>query len=240
MKKLAFTLFAVFTAMAASFTATAQTSEQNRQVSGYSGVAISGPFLTHVIIGDKEGVKLTVDENLIDKVETVVDNGTLNVRFKRESNLPWKKDDYNPKVAAVTVYVKTLSAVVSAGSGNTTVDNPVNASDFKITLAGSSAINIASLKVANTVTIRLSGSGTVNIGGSATEVSALISGSGEIKAKGFKTEKTSATISGSGNLYINAEKELNVTMIGSGNVYYTGNAKPNTHKIGSGSISKVN
>ncbi|OKS89532.1 head GIN domain-containing protein [Mucilaginibacter polytrichastri] len=239
MKKFAFTLLSAIAFMASALHVSAQAvTEQTRDVAGYSGVSIAGPFKVRVILGNKEGVKLSVDAEYIDKVETVVDNGSLTVRFKRPG-FSLKREDYHVKTADVTIYARTLSSIANAGSGNTTVEGTVTASDFKAILSGSGTITIPTAKVSNELTTRLSGSGSIDISGSAASVSAFISGSGEIKAKNFSTQTASITISGSGNVYIKADKSINATLVGAGNVYYSGNAEVTKHKVGSGSVQKM-
>ncbi|WCT12846.1 head GIN domain-containing protein [Mucilaginibacter jinjuensis] len=239
MKKLTLSLFAVALAITTTLKATAQdTAQQTRDVSGYSSVSVSGPFKVKVILGDKEGAKLNIDKEYIDKVETVVDGGTLNVRFKRPS-FSLKHEEYHPKTAEVTVYVRTLSTVTNTGSGNTSVEGNVTASDFKVSLSGSGSINVPTAKVSGELTAKVSGSGSIEIAGTSASVTAFISGSGQIKAKEFSTQKAGITVSGSGDVYIKADKELTATLVGTGNVYYTGNAVVTKHKVGPGNVQKM-
>jgi hypothetical protein len=238
MKKLALSIFTAALFMAATLTVSAQeVTEQTRNVSGFSGISVSGPFKVHIVMGDTEGVKLSVDAEYIDKVETVVENGTLNIRFKKSiSN--WGQNNH-VHTADVTVNAKALSALANSGSGEMTVDGAIAGSDFKTILSGSGFIKLPSVKVNGQFTARLSGSGSIEVGGSAASVNAQISGSGEIRAKAFSTQNASVTISGSGNVYVKADKQIDATLVGSGNVFYSGNAQTNAHKIGSGSVQKM-
>jgi Putative auto-transporter adhesin, head GIN domain len=237
MKKFALGLFAVLL-MASTLKVSAQeVSEQTRSVSGFNSVSSAGPFRVHIIMGNTESVKLNIDAEYIDKVETVVENGNLAIRFKKSFS-GWNQIS-NLHTADVTVSAKSLSALVNSGSGSVTVDGVITADDFKTVLSGSGEITAPSVKVSNELTARLSGSGSINIGGSSAVVNAQISGSGEIKAKGFSTSTATVTISGSGNVYLKADKQLTANLVGSGNVFYAGNAQTNTHKVGSGTVQKM-
>jgi hypothetical protein len=239
MKKITFSLLSAILFITLALNVSAQAvSEQTRNVAGFSGVSVSGPFKVRVILGDKESVKLKVDSEYIDKVETVVESGSLTIRFKRPS-FNFKREDYHVKTAEVTVYVKTLGAVANSGSGSLAVEGNVTASDFKVILSGSGSISIPTAKVSNELTTRISGSGSIEVGGTSASVSALISGSGEIKLKSFSTQTASITISGSGNVYLKADKTISATLVGTGNVYYSGNAEVTKHKIGSGNVQKM-
>jgi hypothetical protein len=86
----------------------------------------------------------------------------------------------------------------------------------------------------------LSGSGKVQASGSAKEVKATISGSGEVLAANLVTDKCDVRISGSGDVEINVNKELDAHISGSGSVSYRGNpAHVNSHSSGSGSVRKL-
>jgi len=208
--------------------------DQTRPVSGFSSIASSGSFHVYVKIDGTESLKVSADDAIIDKIETVVENGTLKIRFKREFG--W--NDHGNKKADIYVTAKSLSSLVNSGSGSIKVDGAANASTFKLVLSGSGSIVTSTVK-ADKIDGAISGSGNINInGGSAAEAHIAISGSGNFDAKGLKTESAKVSISGSGNVFINAEKELSASLMGSGSVRYTGNASVHTSKMGSGSVSK--
>lgn len=235
MKKLIY-IFTSLLFSAFSFGASAQSTVQTREVSGFNGVASSGPFNVHITMGNKESVKLDIDADLIDKVETVVEDGTLLIRFKKAERFAWK--NHNIEKAEIYVSAKSLSAIVNSGSGNIEVTGPINTDNFKAVVSGSGTLKAGYVK-ATELHANLSGSGSIDVKGSANSINAIISGSGEIKGEEFKTESATVVISGSGNVYLKAEKELKATIIGSGTVYYSGNAQVSSHKIGSGSVTKV-
>lgn len=210
--------------------------DQTRSVSGFTSIASSGSFHVYVKIDGTESVKISADDAIIDKIETVVENGTLKIRFKKESG--W--NDHGNKKADIYVSAKSLSSLINSGSGSIKVDGAASASTFKLVLSGSGNITTATIK-AEKIDGAISGSGNINInGGSSADAHISISGSGSFDAKGLKTESTKVSIAGSGNVYINAEKELSASLMGSGSVRYTGNAAVHTSKMGSGSVSKEN
>ncbi|WP_448700728.1 head GIN domain-containing protein [Mucilaginibacter sp. AW1-3] len=208
--------------------------DQTRPVSGFTAIASSGSFHVYVKIDGTESLKISADDAIIDKIETVVEGTTLKIRFKKESG--W--NDHGNKKADIYVSAKSLSSLVNSGSGTIQVENAINASNFKVVLSGSGSITTGAVK-ATKIDGVISGSGNINLnGGSAADASISISGSGSFDAKSLKTESTKVSISGSGNVMINAEKELSASLMGSGSVRYTGNASVHTSKMGSGSVSK--
>lgn len=234
MKRLAFTLIAAFTLAATTITASAQSKEETRTVSDFNSVAAAGPFNVHIKLGNTESLTINADQRLLDKIETFVENGgSLQIKIKKSE---WKLFQ---DVQKIDVYItaKSLKTLVNSGSGTMTVDGLINADSFTTVMSGSGSIS-ASAK-ANEFHAVISGSGSVKIDGSASKVDAMISGSGQLQAKDFSTSTAKFTITGSGEAYIHADKEIHSSLIGSGSVFYTGNAQISTSKIGSGKVTKV-
>jgi len=204
--------------------------DETRSVSGFTAIASSGSFHVHVKIDGTESCKIVADADIIAKIETVVEKGTLKIRSKKGA------DWHSNKGVDIYVTAKEISSLVNSGSGDLKVEGTCGGSSFSVASSGSGSIS-ASVK-ATTTSIAMSGSGNVNLQGSSEHVSIAISGSGSVEAKGLKTGNTSVNISGSGNVAINAEKELNSHIMGSGSVRYTGNATVSTSKMGSGSVTK--
>jgi hypothetical protein len=233
MKKIAHSIFAVVLLMTATLTVSAQ-SEQNREVSGFSSLASAGPFDVHVKINGTESLKIKAGSEIINQIETVVDNGKLEIKFKHQF-----EGEHND-IGQIDVYVtaKSLSSLTNSGSGSIKVDGTVSGENVYLTLSGSGTIESAVKSGDMHATI--SGSGSIHINGSASQSKITISGSGDMDGKDFKTGSVSVMIAGSGSAYINAGKTVSAHIVGSGNVVYTGNASvENTMTVGSGRVSKA-
>jgi hypothetical protein len=63
-----------------------------------------------------------------------------------------------------------------------------------------------------------------------------ISGSGKIKALHLEQDECSASISGSGDMYVFVYDFLDANITGSGNIFYRGNPRINVKISGSGSL----
>ena len=217
-----------------SLQVSAQTvTEQTRQVSGFSSLASSGPFNVHVKLNGTESLKISADDALINDIETTVIEETLTIRFKKG----FKRDKSSNKID-VYVTAKNLKALVNSGSGSINVDGTINTNNFSAVLSGSGSIS-SDIKTKELRAV-ISGSGSINITGSASEASVTVSGSGNMRAKDLGTESTSATVTGSGNVYVAATKTVNARIIGSGQVVYSGDAKVQSSTIGSGKVTKAN
>jgi hypothetical protein len=237
MKRLAFTLLSIVLFSAATISASAQdSSTQTRQVSGFSSIASGGPFNVHIKMDGTESVKVEADTKYINEIETVVEGNTLKIQFKDHR---WSNRYNDMHKAEVYVSAKSLNGLVNSGSGHMGVDGMITTSgEFKAVLSGSGSIN-TSVKSGNLNAV-ISGSGSIRINGRTGDADLVISGSGQIEGKDLKTESTKAVITGSGNVYVAAEKSVSARITGSGSVNYSGNASiVDSRTIGSGRVNHV-
>lgn len=209
-------------------------SDENRPVSGFTGVSSSGNFDVFITMGNKESLKLDGDQDLINEIETKVEDGVLKIRYKNNKNL-WK---WNNK-GKVTVYVtaKSLNNLSLSGSGDMEVKGAIKGENLDTKVSGSG--NMVFTANVNDFMGAISGSGKITANGSARSSEIAVSGSGDFNGKNLKTDETDIRVSGSGNVTIYADKTLNAKVSGSGNVRYGGNAEVSISKSGSGSISKI-
>ncbi|MXV52962.1 DUF2807 domain-containing protein [Pedobacter sp. HMF7647] len=208
---------------------------ETRQVSNFKGVSSGGSFDVFITMGGQESLKLEGDKEDLAKIETVVEDGILKVRFQKKMNSSW----FNTH-EKVRVYItaKQLDEVSLSGSGNIKVDGTIKSTDFKTKLSGSGNISLAAN--ASTFNAAISGSGGITVSGETKGSSISISGSGDFNGKGLHSQTTDIKISGSGNAKVNVDETLNAAVSGSGNIYYSGKAQvANVKKSGSGSISKM-
>jgi hypothetical protein len=230
MKKITFILFTAALVSLTSINVFAQ--GQSRQVSGFNSVATSGPFNVYIKINGNESVRVDADADLINEIETVVEDNTLKIRFKdRHSH------HNNFHKADIYVEAKSLESLTNSGSGGMKVEGTLTGGDCRIVLSGSGNIS-TQLKSSNLNAV-ISGSGSIKLSGSTGDANFTISGSGEIEGGGLKASNVMATISGSGNIHIQADKALSGHISGSGNIIYSGNASVmESHTSGSGRITK--
>jgi hypothetical protein len=231
MKHTAFLFLALTGILGIIGTVSAQ-STQNRSVAGFNSIANAGSFDVHVKITGTESLKITADASIIDEIETVVNGGTLEIRFKHQN----QQHHYSGRVD-VYVTAKSLYALTCSGSGALSVDGTIKGREVEVTLSGSGSISsgIGSDELETTI----SGSGKVSLTGSAAKTKVTMSGSGQLRAADLKTDVADISIAGSGNIWLNVNKSISGSIIGSGDVTYTGTATiSGVNTIGSGRIRK--
>jgi hypothetical protein len=208
-------------------------SDDERQVSGFSEITVSGRHNVYITMGTTESLRLEGDADEINEIETKVENGVLKIRNKKQMNTRGWNDS-----GKVNIYIqaKSLNNIVLSGSGNIEVKGKVKSTNLNTTISGSGSISV-NIEVENYNGV-ISGSGEIYAKGTATNARITIAGSGDFNGSGLRTSNTSAKVSGSGDISIIADKQLEALTSGSGDIRYSGNAVVNSKKSGSGNISK--
>ena len=224
---------ATFAIILLAVSAWAQKTE-NRSVSGFDKVAVSGGYDVYFTQGDSEGVRLEGDEDAIAKIETVVEGNTLKIKQKKSKGWNWD----NSGKLKVYVTFRNLNSIVSSGSSDIMVESTVKTNEFSLVTSGSSDVEM-SMEV-NELKLVLSGSSDVKLSGMAKDQSIVVSGSGDVDALDLEGNNASVTVSGSGNVSLHVKESLDGRVSGSGDIRYRGNPSKQKVKIsGSGSINSV-
>lgn len=207
--------------------------DETRNVSGFKGISSAGSYDIVITMGNSEILRLEGDPEQIAGIETVVENGTLKIRNMKNSS------NWTARTGKVNIYItaKSLEHITLSGSGDINVKGVVRSADISNTLSGSGSISLA--VDAKNYSATISGSGEINASGKTDNARINVNGSGDFNGRDLRTKVTSAKVSGSGDISVNADEALSAAMSGSGNIRYSGNASVKTSKSGSGRISKL-
>ncbi len=204
---------------------------ETRQVSGFSGIGLSTPADVEIRQGNSEGLTITGDDNIVPLVETVVEEGSLKVR--------WKEKNINTsyKQLKITIDAKTVEKLAVGGSGNVHAAS-LKTPRLKVSIGGSADVTVQSL-ACDELEGSIAGSGTLSAGGKTKTMRLSVSGSGDIKMPRLEAEDVKISVAGSGDATVWATGKLSVSVAGSGDVRYYGNAEVSQSVAGSGSIKKL-
>jgi hypothetical protein len=198
-------------ARSATITGSGRAVTEQREAAGFTGVGLSLPGRLEIVQGEREGVTLTADDNLIGEIETVVEHGVLQVRLRSGT-----RARTHTRIR-VTVNARTIESIAVAGSGDV----------------------VAAALQARQLAVRVSGSGDVKLGGRAETLQVRISGSGDVDAARFDSQRAKVTIAGSGDATVWARQSLEVSVSGSGDVRYFGDPAVSAKRAGSGSVRRA-
>ena len=206
--------------------------KQARQVSGFTGLSLAVPARVELRIGASEGLTIEADDNLLPLVETVVDDGTLNIRpSKRNLNL-------RSKAIRVVVQARAIERLSLGGSGSIEAA-PLRARRLDLDLGGSGSISLKGVE-AETVSVSLGGSGDVQAaGGTVGKVSVSIGGSGDVDLGRVQAASASVSLAGSGDATVWPRDRLSASIAGSGDVHYYGDPQVGKSTTGSGEVKRL-
>jgi hypothetical protein len=204
--------------------------ETRRNLPFFHSLVLEGSYDLEITYGNDFHVELEGPSNIINHIQTIVDDKTLTF---------YTNECFN-SVDKIKVYVTmpVVEAVWLKGSGNIVSTNTLIANNLSIYLDGSGNIDIE-LDAAE-LRLYCMGSGNVDLYGLVDYEFITIDGSGDIHTFNLEALETEVEIIGSGNVEVKTLNELDVSIRGSGSVYYKGNPNVRTSISGSGGVFDVN
>jgi hypothetical protein len=178
-----------------------------RDVAPFTRVELAGANTVVVHVGASQKVEVTGDDNLVDRVTTVVRDDRLVID---------NRGSFTTKAPMhVTVSVPSLDGVDLGGAGTVTVDGVAN-DDFKAGLAGD---------------------GTLVVSGAADRVAAVLAGEGTVDLHDLVATDGSAQLLGTGTIRVDASSTLDATLSGTGTILYGGDPAVTMHHTGTGTVA---
>lgn len=206
-----------------------QTSE-NRKVSDFSRIDISGGFKVILKQDSSLSVKVTADDNLMKYIKTSVSGSRLRIYSRRAI--------CNSGQMTVYVGVRHLEEVKASGGIEVESDGKITTQDLHLRLSGATKITM-DLNAAN-VTTNGSGATELNLKGQASSHNIDLSGSGKVNALDFIVGNCEIQTAGVGHSEVNVLHSLAIHSTGASEVKYRGNPSITSDKVGASSVEKIN
>jgi len=185
---------------------------ENRQVSEFSGIKVSGAYTIYLTQSDKCSLKVVVDENIQDLIKTEVKNKVLYIKNE--------KSIHHTKKMELYISFKYLRFIKANGAISLKNESILKFDELDIEINGASS---AKLELsANKLSIDNSGASSINLKGKTKELNIDISGAGSVNALDLKASEARIDISGVGSGKVYVEDKLNVSISGIGSVKYKG------------------
>lgn len=188
---------------------------ETRDLKNFYGINVSSSSKIYITQGNTFDVQIKAYENLLPSLSAIVEDGTLKIAYKSNSNISNDNSE-------IFITMPSLTGLALSGDGSIeTKGQFIGSENFVINASGSGAIAMGN--------------------GSANNLRITVDGSNNVKTFGFPVQRAEITLAGSGNAEVNVAKTLNGTINGSGNIYYKGAAESITSKItGSGQVINAN
>jgi hypothetical protein len=207
---------------------------EKRNISGFNGITVSGGIDIYITQGTEDGIAVSASEpKYRDRIKTEVKDGMLKIWYDSEG-ISWGTGS---KKLRAYISFKNISRLHASGSSDVYISGTLKASDLSLELAGSSDLK-GTVEVEN-LKANMSGASDITINGKVGSLNIDASGSSDFKDYDLVVQNCDAHVSGSSDVQVTIEKELNATASGSSDIRYRGNAvirKVNTS--GSSSVKK--
>lgn len=197
----------------------------------FTGIKVNGSSNVFLQYGPTQFVEVLGQANILDELETIVDDDVWTIEFDRCIR--------RHETVEVYITLPFLTSVSLTGSGDVYGENTfVSEQTLELELTGSGSIDLAAdySKVVGKTT----GSGNITLEGGCDEFDFTTTGSGDYRAFGLISQKGKVRSTGSGSSQVYAEEELEVSLTGSGDVYYKGNPLIDASVTGTGKLINAN
>ena len=189
--------------------------QEERQVSGIRGVALTTIGDMTISLGESETLTIEAEDNLLPYLESELRSGILTISSRSNTNLqPTKPLRYH-------LTVTSLEALSVTSTGN--IDAPaLQAGSFTAHTSSNGSIHLAGL-TAGSLQAEINSDGDIIIdAGQVTSQDVTISSSGEYRAEDLQSQSASVEISSSGDATIWVTNSLTADLSSSGSINYYG------------------
>ena len=212
---------------------------KSRPLKGFDKISIMGSPSVYYFQADTYHVSVKGPEEVVKKIVTDVEDGTLIIRNKGKIGI------FNVSVGDmgdVSVHVGSpdLTSVSLSGSGDFVCESDLDTDEMQISLRGSGDITLDKIICDNCVT-ELIGSGDIQVKClEAITSNVTLVGSGDMEVSQWNVRDTDISLRGSGDVTVHFGKgckRVDCQLTGSGDICLDGEVEQmNKHKNGSGDI----
>jgi hypothetical protein len=222
---------------------------QSRDLPEFHSVVFKGRGSLYLTQGERRGVVIETDDNLLKKYRSRVEDGILYLGFKKAGR-------FSPTRVEVRLNAEQLKAITLNGSGRLVGLNTITGDAMMLRINGSGDASLKTLipkmrvringsgdanlhLMAEGLEVTSSGSGVVRLSGRADNQYITLSGSGDYLADSLMNQKARIRITGSSDARLWVLGRLDASLMGSGNLYYKGRPKIDSDLLGSGKLKTL-
>ena len=202
---------------------------EDREVPSFDSVHVASGIRATVEIGARKPVHLEADKELLEVIETRVEDGTLHVGFKPRAHV-WNTGE-------VTVSIQTPQLHAVAGSGGAVVRATFTRStDSAISASGGSELHVRGVD-ARELAVEGSGGAVLDVAGRADQLSLQLSGGSHFDARQFEAKNVAVQGSGGSVAELRASGKVRGALSGGSEMHVRGGARASVATSGGSEIS---
>lgn len=203
--------------------------EEVRHPGSFSGVKVTSGMNVYLAQDGETRVVVVADKNLHEVIETVVVDGTLEIRAL--ANI------WNASSKKVMIYFDKIREIEATAGSNIFTDRRLVLD--QVDLRASAGSNFRMDVEAELINVSVSSGANIRLEGQSKQISARTSSGGNLKAEDFRAEVTEIKASSGANAWITAMQEITAHASSGGNIFYYGTPqKTNTTTSSGGNVHK--
>lgn len=204
--------------------------EENRQVKAFNSVNIEGIGKVVYTKGDTQKVSVVTDDNILKYIKTETKDGTLFITCGSHALI-------KPSKLEIHITSKSLQAFSGKGAISLAGKDTLSTDELLLSLIGKGSISLQAN--AEKIATSVKGNGHIDVRGSAVEHMVKIIGNGRVNSRDLKTEMTSLTIVGNGEVELYATEKLALDLKGNSEIWYKGDAEVKKKIMGNNVIKQI-
>lgn len=208
--------------------------QEDRTVTGYSGLDVSHAFNAYVNFSDtEESIVVEANENLQQYIICEVRNGKLTIKLQDRIFVKWGQSTMN-----VYITTKYLNEFDASGASNIYLEDPLIVDDLSVDLSGAS--NFEGEVYVSDMVADISGASNLILTGTADYARMDVSGASTVEEYDFVTNWFDADLSGASNAYVTINDRIDLEASGASTLNYMGEGTINTINLsGASNIKRV-
>jgi hypothetical protein len=191
---------------------------ETRDVRSVRRVSLNGVGVLVITQGDDESLTIEADEQVMPRITTRVEDGTLLIGL--ESGSWWQRLTDAMKKIRYDLSVREITGITLAGTGKIEASG-ILAERLDLAVSGAGKLRVDALK-ATDLSVVVSGAGSCETSGSVENQDVKITGAGGYKAPDLKSCCAKTLLSGTGSITVNVEETLDAIVSGAGSIKYHG------------------
>lgn len=201
--------------------------EQNRNLSGFTGIKASSGVDVVITQGNQDQVIIKADDNIADKITTKIDGDALIISVAQNTSIR------NAKSFKVLVTVKNLKNLTASGGSDVFSEGTLSFESLNIKANGGSDIKM-DLNTQDLI-CEIHGGSDAKLEGTTKYLVVEAFGGSDFEGKGLKAENGKLKVSGGSDAYIHVTGELSMEASGASDIHYMGNPKITYQRSSGGS-----
>ena len=191
---------------------------EKRDVSGFRRVVLAGVGALRVAQGDTESLTIEASADLMPRITSVVEDGTLTLGMRKGAWLKGLRE--SGRTVRFELTMTEVDGMTLAGAGDIESEG-VRAGELALTVSGAGHLRVRGL-AGTALTVSLSGAGGCELSGEVESQEIRITGAGNYEARSLRSKTAKALVAGTGSVVVSVDDTLDAQVTGVGSVRYYG------------------